>query len=142
MSREIFIRPVHSMSGKVKQDSNTSHRTRNGKTFTYTWNEDNKEIISPAKTLQQYAMKLANLRTTDILADSSKRSEFEQAFNQSSDYSELRPFIVALQLKAVKAEVMAGNIDTINILLDLVRQHPDRQTREAKIAALQTFLKS
>lgn len=142
MSKLNFINPIESMSGKDNQHSNRSKRIRNGKTFSYTWNTDNKEIISPAKTLQQYAMKLANLRATSILSNPEQRVALEEEFRHNNQYVELRPFVVAKLLREIKASVLAGDTQTINEMLDLVHQHPVRRTRDAKLAALSSFLPS
>ena len=142
MSQETFVGPIATLRGKDKTKSNRSHRTRNGKTFTYTWNPENKQIISPAKTLQQYAMSLANLRAKDILSDPEQRAAYESDFRSDDKYSELRPYVVARCFQSIKSAALSGDTEILNRMLALIRKHPDRTTREAKLSALNTYFHS
>ena len=135
------IDTIENMRGKVRQHSDFSKRIRNGKTYTYYWNPKNPETISPRKVLMQYAMKLANLRAKDELADPDRKNEYAKLLKKDRNYHELRPFVVARFLKEIKAAVLAGDEATIQAIITSIstnERHPD--TKAVKINAISTFL--
>ena len=135
------IRTIDSMSGKVAQDTNVSERVRNGKTFSYTWNPETPEKITPKKVLMQYAMKLANIRAKEVLANPELKADYAKELHKDKNYSELRPFIVAKFLRQIKESVLAGDEPTIQQIIETIRaNHSHFDTTEAKVAAISTFL--
>ena len=103
------IRTIDSMSGKVAQNTNISERVRNGKTFSYTWNPETPEKITPKKVLMQYAMKLANIRAKEVLANPELKADYAKELQKDKNYNELRPFIVAKFFRQIKESVLTGN---------------------------------
>ena len=135
------IRTIDSMSGKVAQDTNISERVRNGKTFSYTWNPETPEKITPKKVLMQYAMKLANIRAKEALANPELKAAYAEELQKDNNYNELRPFIVAKFLLQIKESVLAGDEPTIRQIIDTIRANNSHfDTTEAKVAAISTFL--
>lgn len=135
------INTIETMSGKISQHSDMSKRTRNGKTFTYLWNPDTPEKISPRKVLMQYAMKLANLRAKEELADPEKKSAYAKLLKKDKKYHELRPFVVAKFLNQIKESVLSGDVATIQEIIATIQSNEKHiDTKTAKIEAISTFL--
>ena len=137
------INTIENLSGKVSQNSDMSHRTRNGKTFTYKWNPETPEKISPQKVLMQYAMKLANLRAKAELADPEKKLAYTKLLQKDKKYHELRPFVVTKFLNEIKAAVLSGDETVICEILETISSNESHSdTKAAKIEAFSTFLPS
>ena len=135
------IKTIDSMSGKVAQDTNISERVRNGKTFSYTWNPETPEKITPKKVLMQYAMKLANIRAKEVLANPELKANYAKELQKDKNYNELRPFIVAKFFRQIKESVLTGDEPTIRQIIETIRaNHSHFDTTEAKVAAISTFL--
>lgn len=137
------IRTIGTMSGKISQNSDMSHRTRNGKTFTYQWNPETPEKISPQKVLMQYALKLANLRAKAELADPEKKLAYTKLLKKDKKYHELRPFVVTKFLNEIKAAVLSGDETVIREIMDTINSNEGHtDTKAAKLEAFSTFLPS
>jgi len=135
------IDTIENMHGKVRQHSNFSKRIRNGKTFTYYWNPENPEKISPRKVLMQYAMKLANLRAKEELADPDKKNAYAKLLKKDKKYNELRPFVVAKFINEIKEAVLSGDSSTIQqIIASITANEKHKDTKILKINAISTFL--
>ena len=156
MSKSNLSYPYANASGKFDHSKSVSNRVSYGVQHTYTWNPDTVMVQTPSRVLHQFALKLANLRTSEVMSDPDKLKQFRKSIstpNMSNDaIKKLSPTffrhqLVAYFIREIKQAALQHDAETIHTLMDLANLSEQIKsgeikpvTNSPKAQALSTFL--
>lgn len=108
MAKVGFTALIESGSGKLESHSNTSLRTQNGKSHTYTWDpEAHPYRPTFRRQVQTESMRLANLDAKAISADPEQLAPYLAQHKTKHLTTPVRSFIVKQRMAFHKADLLA-----------------------------------